>query len=65
MLISISIGKQGSEVIKDDFKVEFEANKGYQNIVAGQRGEIELKAITNRASISGNTLAYVLPEMVN
>jgi hypothetical protein len=43
MLISISIGKQGSEVIKDDFKVEFEANKGYQNIVAGQRGEIELK----------------------
>jgi hypothetical protein len=46
---------KGSEVIKDDFKVEFEANKGYQNIVAGQRGEIELKAITNRASISGNT----------
>jgi hypothetical protein len=45
---------KGSEVIKDDFKVEFEPTKGYQNIVAGQRGEIE--AITNRASISGNTL---------
>jgi hypothetical protein len=55
---------KGSEVIKDDFKVEFEANKeAIKNIVAGQRGEIELKAITNRASISGNTLAYVLPEI--
>jgi hypothetical protein len=36
-------------------------NRGYQNIVAGQRGEIELKAPTD--SISGNTLAYVLPEI--
>jgi hypothetical protein len=56
--------KQRSEVIKDDFKVEFEANKeAIKNIVAGQRGEIELKAITNRASISGNTLMYY--QMVN
>lgn len=32
-----------------------------KSIVRGDRGEIEIKALTNRASISGNTNAYVLP----
>jgi hypothetical protein len=41
---------------------EIESNKEtIKDIVAGQRGEIELKALTNRASIDGNTNAYVLP----
>jgi hypothetical protein len=50
---------------KDDaFKTEFNAKKeALKNIISGQRGEVELKAITNRASISGNTNAYVLPEI--
>jgi hypothetical protein len=48
-LKSSTIGNKGSEVIKDDFKVEFEANKEIKkHHFAGQRGEIELKAITNR-----------------
>jgi hypothetical protein len=54
---------KGLRLLKTILKLNLRANKGYQNIVAGQRGEIELKAITNRASISGNTLAYVLPEI--
>jgi hypothetical protein len=49
---SNAIGNKRSEVIKDDFKVEFEANKGYQNIVAGQRNRLK-QSLT--ASISGNT----------
>lgn len=41
---------------------EIKANKEQiKNILAGQRGEVEIKALTNRASISGNTNAYVLP----
>lgn len=48
----------------DSFKTDFETNKEViKNILSGQRGEIELKAITNRASVSGNTNAYVLPEI--
>ena len=44
------------------FKKEFESKKeAIKNIVSGQRGELTIKAITNRASISGNTNAYVLP----
>jgi hypothetical protein len=40
---------KGLRLLKTILKVEFEANKGLsKNIVAGQRGEIELKAITNR-----------------
>lgn len=34
-----------------------------KNIASGQRGSVEIKALTNRASISGNTNAYVLPEI--
>jgi HK97 family phage major capsid protein len=34
-----------------------------KNIAGGQRGNVEIKALTNRASISGNTNAYVLPEI--
>lgn len=40
-----------------------EKKEEIKNIVAGQRGEVEIKAITNRASISGNTNAYVLPDI--
>jgi hypothetical protein len=59
-----SLETKGTADKEDAFKTEFEANKdAIKNIVAGQRGEIELKAITNRASISGNTNAYVLPEI--
>ena len=59
-----SLETKGTADKDDAFKTEFEANKeAIKSIVAGQRGEIELKAITNRASISGNTNAYVLPEI--
>ena len=52
-------GKADGEVT---FAKEFEANKEtIKNILGGQRGEVTIKAITNRASISGNTNAYVLP----
>jgi hypothetical protein len=55
--------KGGSNEV-NSFKAEFEENKAViKNILSGQRGEVELKAITNRASISGNTNAYVLPEI--
>jgi hypothetical protein len=56
--------EQGSEVIKDDFKVEFEANKeAIKKHCCRSKRWNRIKAITNRASISGNTLAYVLPEI--
>jgi hypothetical protein len=59
-----SLETKGTSDKEDAFKTEFDANKdAIKNLVAGQRGEIELKAITNRASISGNTSAYVLPEI--
>jgi HK97 family phage major capsid protein len=32
-------------------------------IVNGQKGEFEIKALTNRASISGNTNAFLLPDI--
>lgn len=34
-----------------------------KSIASGNRGEVEIKALTNRASISGNTNAYVLPDI--
>ena len=46
------------------FKEEVaEKKEAIKNILNGQRGEVELKALTNRASISGNTNAFVLPEI--
>jgi HK97 family phage major capsid protein len=41
---------------------EIESNKEtIKDIVSGKRGEVEIKALTSRASIDGNTNAYVLP----
>jgi hypothetical protein len=55
---------KGSTVVVDAFNSEFEASKEtIKNLLSGQRGEVEIKALTNRASISGNTNAYVLPEI--
>ena len=52
---------KGSNVVKT-LKEELEENKEQlKDILGGRRGEIEIKALTNRASISGNTNAYVLP----
>ncbi len=52
---------KGSNVVKT-LKEELEENKEtLKNIASGQRGEIEIKALANRTSISGNTNAYVLP----
>ena len=34
-----------------------------KNIVSGMRGEVEVKALTTRASIVGNTNAYALPNI--
>jgi len=63
----IKIGELESKGVageKDAFKVEFEENKEtIKNLLSGQRGEVELKALTNRASITGNTNAYVLPDI--
>lgn len=52
---------KGLNVVKT-LKEELEENKEQlKDILGGRRGEIEIKALTNRASISGNTNAYVLP----
>jgi hypothetical protein len=51
-----STGKSFIEEVK-------EVKETLKAIASGQRGEIELKALTNRASISGNTNAYVLPDI--
>jgi HK97 family phage major capsid protein len=59
-----TIKTQGAKNEKDAFKEEFETVKPtIKNLLSGQRGEVELKALTNRASISGNTNAYVLPDI--
>jgi HK97 family phage major capsid protein len=55
---------KGAKAKVNAFKEEFEGSQEkIKNILAGQRGEIEMKAITNRASVSGNTNAYFLPEI--
>lgn len=49
---------------KKTFKQEFDENKEtIKDILSGKRAEVELKAITNRASIADNTNAYVLPDI--
>lgn len=55
---------EGSKVEGGALVKEFEANKdAIKSIIRGRGGEVEIKAITNRASISGNTNAYVLPDI--
>ena len=57
----LELETKGSNVAKT-LKEELEENKEQlKDILGGRRGEIEVKALTNRASISGNTNAYVLP----
>jgi len=47
---------------KNELVKEIEENKEtLKNIASGQRGEIEIKALTTRASIADNTNAYVVP----
>jgi HK97 family phage major capsid protein len=54
---------KGAKEVEKTLVQEFEENKEtIKGIINGQRGvEVEIKALTNRASISGNTNAYVLP----
>ena len=54
---------KGSEQTSKTLKEEFEENKEtIKAIISGdRRAEVEIKALTTRASISGNTNAYVLP----
>jgi HK97 family phage major capsid protein len=53
---------KGSKGTEKTFTQEVEENKeAIKSILKGSKGEIEIKALTNRASISGNTNAYVLP----
>ncbi len=63
--LSLKITKietKGEKAAEKTLKEELKENKeSIQSILAGQRGEVEIKALTNRASISGNTNAYVLP----
>lgn len=40
-----------------------EKKDAIKNIVSGMRGEVEVKALTTRASIVGNTNAYALPNI--
>jgi HK97 family phage major capsid protein len=55
---------KGSKTEVNAFKEEFEGSQEkIKNILSGQRGEIEVKAITNRASVVGNTNSYFLPEI--
>lgn len=54
---------KGNETVKT-LTQEVEENKELlKEIASGGKGEIEFKALTNRASISGNTNAYVLPDI--
>lgn len=54
-------GSKGGEKVKG-LTEEIEENKEtIKGIVSGQRGEVEIKALTNRASVVGNTNAYALP----
>ena len=57
------IESKGQKTVKS-FKEEIVENKEtIKGILNGDRKEIELKALSNRASISGNTNAYVLPDI--
>jgi HK97 family phage major capsid protein len=40
-----------------------EKKEALKGIIEGKKGEIEIKALTNRASVDGNTNAYVLPDI--
>ena len=54
---------KGAKTVKS-FQEEIIENKDVlKSLANGQRGEVELKALTTRASISGNTNAYVLPDI--
>ena len=49
---------------KVTFQSEVEKNiVGIKSIAKGEKGEVEIKALTNRASVTGNTNAYVLPDI--
>lgn len=53
-------------VSNDENAIEKEVSEKLEtlkSIASGNRGEVEIKALTNRASISGNTNAYVLPDI--
>lgn len=53
---------KGTKQNENDFVKEVADKKeAIKGILNGQRGEVEIKALTDRASISGNTNAYVLP----
>lgn len=55
---------KGTKQNENDFVKEVADKKeAIKGILKGDRKEIELKALTNRASISGNTNAYVLPDI--
>lgn len=53
-----------SESVKTTLKSELEANKeAIKNIAKGQSGEVEIKALTNRASIANNQQALDLTDI--
>jgi len=54
---------KGAKTVKSFQEEIVEKKDSLKNIANGQRGEVELKALTTRASISGNTNAYVLPSI--
>lgn len=62
--LALSIEEKSSQSNENALIKEVEEKfESIKNIANGQRGSVEIKALTNRASISGNTNAYVLPEI--
>lgn len=62
--LALSIEEKSSQLNENALIKEIsEKFESIKNIANGQRGSVEIKALTNRASISGNTNAYVLPEI--
>lgn len=62
--LALSIEEKSSQLNENALIKEVsEKFESIKNIANGQRGSVEIKALTNRASISGNTRAYVLPEI--
>lgn len=53
-----SMNKEGKSTLVKEVQEKIETIK---SIAKGNKGEIEIKALSNRASINGNTNAYVLP----
>jgi HK97 family phage major capsid protein len=54
----------GSEPVTAKLHKELtEKKEALKGIIDGKKGEIEIKALTNRASVDGNTNAYVLPDI--